>query len=1705
MTSLFDAIAPARHGVAIPPPVEALLTALQDAPGPVLDDGTHTGTAQGGVKTKLFGFFTVDLAPFGPQVRYRWRALPGGGFHLDLLLQDLPGVSKVLTLVDPDSVLFAAKRETEPDPEGGSPREWLSKTGDPVDLHGNLCLRVHGTPTEPATITWLKFELGQDPQDDVFVLQPTPTQILFGNSGFGIELPAGIVVDDSATVSAPGSPSAGWTGVAIPNAKLYIPRDIPLIGGHAIDFDLRLGAPGGLHASAAATIAAAGQRPEITVRMEWQDPAASTLADLLPTAIEATARFPVAGRDEPAPGGSFALAGGDPLTVRVRCSRALQPAASVTFEVAVDAAGPDGLVKAAGTGPVGKVVVTAAALATALIADSSLSSPSPGGDSTGIWLHELLTAAAGASVFLDPAGTVVIDRAALTLCTAGSGLALRLSIDYLVDVKVHTFNVGGAMRIEMAADRPMRIRYRNVAVETTGQDLTSIHLSFGDATLDVEDPGAWLVQSPGSLLDIIGTRSGHGSLWYEIDLKFKVDLGPITVSNATVRITAAGAGAPHVELRGLGVDIDTPALSGHGAANITNTGFSADLWGQIGSPLGVGARVYFVYGGGDSFLLDVVGSLPGPIPLGPTGLGLYSLGGMFGLNVRPELPVGGDIVDRQLAWKPTDTVADAGAMMLGLQAGVGTVYDLAYTFSATGNLIVTVPDVAFRLAVNARVLHEPDFLNTENDSPLKGLIVVDEDGITVGARGNLAIDADPPRLVEVKVPLEARLPFADPSSWYFRLGSDGVAGREPGPITAIVLPDLFRIGASAYLMIQGDNLDNLGNSGISLPGPAIGFGFSVDVNWGLPPVWLQLSARAAVGMATNPWFLAGQGSIGGALHLGPFSIGAHADLALQLGPGAFLSADFRVCGSIDLWFTEIEGCVDLHIGPDQPSAVAPPPGPWGAAKMSLSDRHYVEVAQAAPTADAAPTVWPDVVPILAFDLGPDLTNLQTAFAGADGLHASGQTGNDKLRYTHHLNGVELWRMDGGAPTLLTTDLEAAWQQPKQAEVGVGGGGNPSGARELALLTYRSDLWAHRRSDGAVDTAPGVDPVTATSRACRVPHQATPGWALGDVARPTDAGWILPAALDAGVHASRFTAAVSVSRWSNGVQLSEAGMAGLVAAPLTFRPAAIVPVGELEVEGRAFTAGLALPAVWSYLSLNDSFKVLHDDGRIQATVISDSTDAILREAVLWVILDGTFPELRDELSVVDVDTGAGWLYTGAADLPGGRLRVGYTAPTSTRGARLTYSPLQRITILGVHGTTWAAFDGAKAAAKSAAAAAATVDKHNNADPQFRTPLKLTADALYKVVVSTEVTGQTEQSTIPTPYPQPAQEFWFRTAKRPAPGAVVVHHPPRPELAWRESAWTQAVFKTDYLARYLKSYNPGDRTEHWYLVDDLVANFDQDQVDQLAGLYGYRLDLTCVRTDGPPSSAAVPAPWLVALEPARWHDLIDTAVLDPLGRRYLDVDPAHSCPVPKAGASLKASTDALQPSATYQLNVIVVPNHVAGQPDAPPADPLPGIIFGTSRYRNPGAQIADLGFANPAGAPRGQLSVTPAALAAPEISDAAYAAALSALGLDGWPLPTAGRTSLLWTAGTYRLAGVLVESPEPLSRPGRLDITGLQVNGVSFARRYGDAAQCRYLFVPAAPTEIAAGAAVALSLGYIDAGTTKTATCAAISPVQGEAVL
>ena len=90
------------------------------------------------------------------------------------------------------------------------------------------------------------------------------------------------------------------------------------------------------------------------------------------------------------------------------------------------------------------------------------------------------------------------------------------------------------------------------------------------------------------------------------------------------------------------------------------------------------------------------------------------------------------------------------------------------------------------------------------------------------------------------------------------------------------------------------------------------------------------------------------------------------------------------------------------------------------------------------------------------------------------------------------------------------------------------------------------------------------------------------------------------------------------------------------------------------------------------------------------------------------------------------------------------------------------------------------------------------------------------------------------------------------------------------------------------------------------------------------------------------------------------------------------------------------------------------------------------------------------------------------------DARFEAALDALGLDGWPLPAEPRVSLLWLQpaddGAWKCAGLLVESPEPIHRPGRCELKGLRQEppGASFALTRSDRNASRLSTLPRRPS-------------------------------------
>ncbi|TQM37013.1 hypothetical protein [Pseudonocardia cypriaca] len=1573
--NLLDAVGARAPAVALSTPLRALLAALE----------IHGETVTGRVDRMPFGLLHLDLAPGGPAVPYRLTTA-GDGFALDLLLSRVDPLPAALT--DPTSFLRPATRHTD------ATGAWLEPAAGAVRVQADLALRIAGTPAQPAEARLLPL-IGPEPAEAVLELRLTTPYVLFGDTGFGLGLPNGLVLDDSATAP---TGAAAWRGAVLRGAELYVPRGIPLVGGTVATFDVALQRAGGIDAVVTVPVDR-GQ-----VELEWHDPAATGLADLLPTVVQVTVNLPVRGRTVDGGQGSFTLGGADPLRLRGRFARDLRASPPVmSFDLAVD--GGELVTVSASTAP-GKVVVTAAALATALVAESRLQpEPPPSGDETGPWLSALLTAATAATTFFDDTGTVVIEAVRLHGTTSSTESVLQLEVDYVVDVTVRPVEAG-PFAIWMDGSQPMRIRYRGVRVEADPRKpgISGLAVSFAQAGMDLEDPGGWRVRSPGSVLDVIGTRSGRGSVWFDVDLRFTLDLGPVTVSDATVRITVENPGPPPqltLELRGLGVRLEAGLLTAHGGAVLTDGGFTAELDATLGDPVGVSARAQLTHTS-ESLTVEVEGSLPGPIPLGPTLLGLYGLGGTVGLNARPVLPPGDDLVEQQLSWTPNHVEDDPGSVMLGALVSIGTLHDWGFTYSGHGRLLVTLPDPSLRIATKVRIL-QPRAGSMAETAPLRGILVVDEDGITVGARGSLTID----HLLDLQIPVGGRLPFHDPGSWYLDVGTDGYGDRKPGPVTAKVLPDILDLGGSAYLMLHGAGLPHLGGvePDISLPGPAIGFGVQARFTLGMPSVcWVSVGLTLRAGTSTNPLFLSATGRLDGALHLGPFSLGAHADLALRVGPGDDVRASFRICGSIDLWFTEIEGCVDIELPPGAASTPEVPiPDTWPDPLLVLSDRDY--------RALDTPEVLPDVLPILQFPLGPAAEAVSTPFTITGGANAGdGRTGNDLLSYTYTLESVRLTAADGTA-----VGGDAAWQQPKHA-LGPGSAATP-GARELALLTYRTDLWAARRSDGGKGHP--ADPVKAAQQGCHDSHRASTGWALGAGASVTERGAHLPAdPVRPGRHPSVFTAELELDRY-HALPLTEIGVAPLLvpAGFLGLRAAPWEPPTEVPGSDHLPFAGVVrLPCFTGTAEVLERTQPFAEEPWLRAAITPSDE---LVDATLWVASRGE----------VQLDDRPGRI---VSSLPDGTPVWVFPVGAIAGPLRLSWYVGAEVLVLGLQGVTRQASDDAAAVAVHTARTQQTITAKRGRRPRERTPIALRPDTRYRIDAEVRAVG-TLAGTSRDFEPRPVSH-WFTTAARLDPAA---------------------------LTRYLSGYTPGDRTLGWYLDDPLAAHFAHDHVPALAQAYGFGIDLALRRTDDPPHRPAAPPPGWLALG-ATVTELLEPGVLPPWLRRYLD-EPA-ACPVPPAGLSVQADPG-LAPRATYDLAVALI---------GPGSPRLPGITFTTSRYRNPAAQLAELGFP---GTVTGHLPVDPAVLPhTGTTSDAALATVLETgirwPGVEpeeqAWaPVGETGRSTALWAAdgvdGAGGVIGILLESPEPLFRPGRAELTGLAGFPVAVRDRSG----CRVLFCTRAP--------------------------------------
>lgn len=1688
-------------GAVINPPVAALLQGLpapQDltVPQPVAPEAPLR--LPGVLGATLAGTATVSAAASAGPVPAK----------VEITLN-----AAVLTL--PSAVKTANRTESG---TGQRRRLRYAEAGQPVTVKATGTIAIALPAGAPASV-------------DINGLTLTPTtRAVLLPGGLGLFLPPAITAHEG--------------HFRLPGTEFVLPETLPVLGGIACRADLQCGAgPLDLDLGVQPFPTGDGENgPAVGGTISWHIPDADTFDQLVPTGASVTL-------DLPSGAGLLGAAGpavSRPLRVRAGMSRPPEEPGALHVTVTMESDAPTGLLGVfdASAGSVAAGITTA--VAPAILADSP-------------------TAATGA-LFATAAlvGSELAVKGGFTLhaVTLDASVQRPGTVNALLDVEgLVTADLWrcGPLAVGMRPDaRPLRVRWRDVAatVDPTRDAGEMLTLDFSRSRIEVVDPGEWTIDTPGSLLDIVGTRSGHGTTWFEVDLRFVVDLGPVRISGATVRATFEN-GDVSLGLRGLIAGVDVPGLlSGEGQVSFTQGGFAVVLGVEV-PPVGLAALGFLRYDDlpqGRKMEIGFAVDLPGPIPLGPTGLGLYGVLGTFGHNARTT-PLDPANPFRSLRlWKPWDALEfGPGNMTIGIGVSIGTAPDNGFFFSSLGVLGVTVPAFDLRVGLDGNLLAERKTLTRSIlDKLARRAEAADgkppEDPVAITVFGGVAATADAldiavagefliPCLVEVKVPLAAHFPFRG-ANWWIRTGSDdGImapTNRPPGPITARVFPGTpFECSGWAFLMVHGAGINTpslMGDPGFpATTGFTVGAGAGIEVVIGAKGIlWAEITSRFAALISTKPKLVRVTGNVSGSLGIGPFHIGISADVALQIwtDPAGDIRYAYKlqVCGEVDLFFDTIRKCITFNTLDAAPAPLAPVPGaddwPWpdvfladglgrslpatdagtagGAAGDAAADSPQRPPTGNGPNPDGgwtkAPTVWPDVVPILAFPIAPAVgtTNITSPAPSVNlGLVSSGGA-----TITWTLQDVVL--EDVTRPEAITAVPlydTSRWQPP--AGTGTWPAGT-SNARELVLLRRTLLAWAaHIAGDGS-HLKPMMDPGQLIGGACLWTAPEGPGWAVGRDATPLDtAEWHVPA------ERSEWDAR-TLSTFANGTgfTVNTVRVTGMGEPPTL--PATTIPTGpvalssEAAADGRRFGRALRLTG--------SVFIQPEQPPWMRTTITLDEPVVDGRLHLLLALNDGEYPDGVD-LGRAAARTQSGTsvpmsLVPGDQTADGSGFVVTMTLPSwpddpiSVIGLELYWG--RPAYILGLIATT--AKDRAAAKrGKDAQQASNNADAAGSATPSKLSQL-LTPGHRYRISVSLgwesalNVAGinSAPASSGPGPF---TRSWYFATAgKDPSPPAKPATPQQVTQLVksgtasgysskWKlvesgDPALTATgarieahlatnilldAFKPGYLARYVKGFTTADHTEYLFPSDRPGIEFLAMHIVELAGLYSRDVGLLLRRVDKrAPDIYTVPFP-----QPAKSKPKLGLAAAVAHAAKNT------GCPVPPTESALTVQQD-LEKGASYELSC-VLPEAGNMHPDKWTPS-IGGITFTTSNYTGPADLLHSFGFTSGgSGAAHGDLPVAPVTAAPGYVQDDAELERLvDALGFPPLRPARSNRSSLLWApAGVgWALAGLLLESTEPLIRDEarRMGLRGATLSGTELPVRVVNKAGTTALWLAATPVNV-----------------------------------
>jgi hypothetical protein len=509
--------------------------------------------------------------------------------------------------------------------------------------------------------------------------------------------------------------------------------------------------------------------------------------------------------------------------------------------------------------------------------------------------------------------------------------SLAAMLDYAVDFVVN-INLG-FLTIESARDQnlvpmPTRVRYRGLGFRLEFADPDTYQPVFDTSRgfeLGMAEPGALVVGGPlGPLLRVDSLKVGRQNpLVLEMDLGLNANLGVVEVESVRVRMPIDPPGIPTIIPTAISVNIPG-TLVGSGYLDIRNGSFAGALDLTI-----VPAKLRMQASAGlerldvddrrtTAFFLGLGVEFAAPIPIGNSGLGLYGLLGLFGMHykrdeeppINPGLPISLDwfynkakgephliAVDGRRTW-----VASPDRWSFGVGVVLGTL-EGAFILNLKGMLVLELPGPRILIFVKAEILKPRPPAGKPADQTTGILAVVDLNFQAGYIAIGLIFTYEVEDLLRIEVPIDAEFRFQDVEDWHLYIGS--IRNKASADILGIAK-------GTAYLMFDGKGIPDFPL--VPLQGFSIAAGIAASLVIGdeSSGLYARVSGSVDMGVTRDPLHFFGRMRLEGRIQLWFVGLGASAEMRIDAPAPLFVKGE--VCGSVDLWLTEIEGCVDITIG-----------------------------------------------------------------------------------------------------------------------------------------------------------------------------------------------------------------------------------------------------------------------------------------------------------------------------------------------------------------------------------------------------------------------------------------------------------------------------------------------------------------------------------------------------------------------------------------------------------------------------------------------------------------------------------------------------------------------------------------------------------------------------------------------------------------------